>query len=129
MVGTYLFLILPQPAPVKFLPRAETNLFCTIECTNVSCRGRRGDSRRGGFVIEMNHEIHFFRSCLVPNQGCHMHVKKCQCPERASVKRGRGGAGKGGFRLLLLLVRLEAGGMALLALLACMMGRIFEFTL
>lgn len=51
--------------------------------------------------------------------------QKRQCPERASVKRGRGGAGKGGFRLLLL-VRLEVGGMALLA---CMMGRIFEFTL
>lgn len=45
--------------------------------------------------------------------------QKCQCPERASERRGRGGeAGRGGFKLLLL-VRLEAGGMALLA---CMMG-------
>lgn len=44
--------------------------------------------------------------------------QKRQCPERASVKRGRGGAGRGGFKLLL--VRLEeVGGMALLA---CMMG-------
>lgn len=51
--------------------------------------------------------------------------QKRQCPERASERRGRGGGGRGGFKLLLL-VRLEAGGMALLA---CMMGRIFEFTL
>lgn len=44
--------------------------------------------------------------------------QKCQCPERA---RGgeEGGAGRGGFKLLLLLVRLEVGGMA------CMMGTEF----
>lgn len=80
----------------------------------------------------MNHETHFFRSYLqpigkvpdlVPNQGCHMHETKTPMP-RAS-EREEGKRGRGGFKLLLL-VRLEVGGMALLA---CMMGRIFEFTL
>lgn len=42
---------------------------------------------------EMNHETHFFRSYLVPNQGCHMHETKTPMPrasEREEGKRGRG---------------------------------------